>query len=242
MSAILALVANALETAAGETTVANPSQAGYWRRIADASETLAGATNPTNDITSGYMLRAALALESIAGTSGVEESATPAGYLKRVVDALEALGTVGEGSLEYRMFLGAIGATFEEPAPAEKFPQPDLIGMGWSTAGGWTYDVVGGILNSAESGGQTWITSSHGALLRDALTPGSSYKVILSAPILSGLSVRLRGGGFVIFQNIDGVMTATVVCGNSTTAADAIILEDTEGVSGNITDISITEA
>lgn len=133
MSATLALIATALETAAGASTSTNPNEAGYWKRIAAAVESLAGATTSANDVPSGYMLRSALALESMAGTSGTEENSNYSGLLKRIVDALEVQsGVVEVGSLEHRLLLGAQNAVF---TPEEPFG-PNLITNSSCTAGG----------------------------------------------------------------------------------------------------------
>lgn len=113
MSATLAIVATALETAAGSSTSANPNEPGYWKRIAVAAETLAGTTSTANDNQAGRMKRAAVALESIAGTSGAEENASEAGYKKRIVEALEVqAGAIEVGSFDFRMMLGAQNASF----------------------------------------------------------------------------------------------------------------------------------
>jgi hypothetical protein len=113
MSATLAAVATALETAAGAGTSANPNEAGYYKRIAAAAESLAGASTTANENPMGYMKRAAVALESIAGTSGAEENTNESGYKKRIVDALEVqAGAVEVGSLDRRMLLGAQNAEF----------------------------------------------------------------------------------------------------------------------------------
>lgn len=138
MSAALASIATDLETAAGATTSANPSPAGYWSRIAEASEVLADATTSANATISGYMLRAALALESLAGTDGNEENASYFGYLKRIVDALEVQsGSVETGSLIHRLVLAAENATF---GPADPYG-PNLVLNGTfdgDDATGWT--------------------------------------------------------------------------------------------------------
>lgn len=109
----LEAIADALETAAGATTSANPNAIGRWSRIAVASETLAGATTTANPNLMGFMKRTAVALESIAGTSGTEENPNERGYMKRIVDALEVqAGAVTAGSLESRMVTAAGDATF----------------------------------------------------------------------------------------------------------------------------------
>lgn len=106
-------VADALETAAGATTEANPNEPGRWKRIAAASEALAGAGTSANENTLGYMKRTAVALETISGTSGAEENTTHEGYLKRIVDALEVqAGAATEGSWAGRAVIAAANATF----------------------------------------------------------------------------------------------------------------------------------
>lgn len=115
LASALEAVADALETAAGATTSANPTETGRWKRIAAASETLAAATTVANASLFGYMKRAAVALESIAGTDGTAENSNYYGYMKRTVDALEVQGEVGVGSWEHRLVLAAEGATFGPP-------------------------------------------------------------------------------------------------------------------------------
>jgi hypothetical protein len=105
----LEAIADALETAAGGTTSANPNAIGRWKRIAAAVETLAGASTT--------MKRTAVALESIAGTDGTAENLNEAGYKKRIVDAFEVQsGSVETGSIDHRMVLGAQNASFIELA------------------------------------------------------------------------------------------------------------------------------
>jgi hypothetical protein len=113
----LEAIADALETAAGGTTSANPNAIGRWKRIAAAAETLAGASTTANPNLMGFMKRTAVALESIAGTSGAEENPNERGYMKRIVDALEVQsGSVETGSIDHRMVLGAQNASFIELA------------------------------------------------------------------------------------------------------------------------------
>ena len=102
----------ALETAAGAVTSANSSPTGYWKRIAVASEALAGASTSANSNVEGYMLRTALALETASGASTPTANRGERGLMLRIVNALEALGAVGTGSLDRRLMLGAQGASF----------------------------------------------------------------------------------------------------------------------------------
>lgn len=88
------------------------SDAGRWSQFADASEELAGSTSAANDNIAGYMLRSAVALESLAGTDGDAENHSYTGSLKRIVDALEALGDAGAGSWAERFAVGAPAAVF----------------------------------------------------------------------------------------------------------------------------------
>lgn len=169
MSATLALVATALETAAGASTSTNPNEPGYWKRIASAVEALAGATTSANDVPSGYMLRSALALESIAGTSGTEENSNYSGLLKRIVDALEVQsGAVEVGSLEHRLLLGAQNATFGGGEPVSLWPQPEFDSAVGLTLNGWT--VAGGEANSNSQTGFLTATAV------EEITPGT-YRV-----------------------------------------------------------------
>ena len=109
----------ALETAAGGTTAGNATDSGRWKRIAAAAETLAGATSTANATPAGYMLRTAVALEVLSGTDGTAENRNESGLLKRIVDALEALGEIGVGSLAHRFVLAAEGASFAPPVVPE---------------------------------------------------------------------------------------------------------------------------
>ena len=123
----LAEIATAFETLAGGSTSGNASEAGYWKRIADALETEIGSTSTANATFPGYLLRAAVALEGHAGTSGAEENANEAGYLKRIVDALETDTGVTTGSLIKRLHAAATVWTGAVPAttwnPADKSSQ-----------------------------------------------------------------------------------------------------------------------
>lgn len=190
MSATLALVATALETAAGASTSANPNEPGYWKRIAAAVESLAGATTSANDVPSGYMLRAALALESIASTSGTEENANYSGLLKRIVDALEVQsGAVEVGSLEHRLLLGAQNATFGGGEPVSLWPQPEFDSGDGITPNGWT--IAGGEANSNAQLG--YLT----APAVEELVPGTyrAYGNISNNPSEGRLSIIVAGTG-----------------------------------------------
>ncbi len=136
----LALTATALETAAGASTSANASPAGYWKRIASAAETIAGTTSTANATVHGYMLRAAVALEGVAGTSGTEENRSYNGLLKRIVDALEVqAGAVTVGSFGHRLRVGAQNAVFAAG-------DPDFA----SVVGLWPFDEANGATTFAD--------------------------------------------------------------------------------------------
>ena len=150
---------DALETAAGGVTSANPNEPGYWQRIRIAAEILGGATSVANASIYGDMLRTAVALERLSATTGAEENATFDGYLKRIVDALEVkAGHVNAGSLEYRFALGAeqaiftisydaaASALFARMSPAPSDTRKGIINtliLALKAAGTWTlFDVL----------------------------------------------------------------------------------------------------
>lgn len=110
---MLALVATALETAAGASTSANATEEGYWKRIAAAIETGAGTSSTANSNLAGYMRRAAVAAESVWGGSGAEENSTDYdGLLKRIVDAMELDAGSSSGSLPQRFAAAGVLAAF----------------------------------------------------------------------------------------------------------------------------------
>ena len=104
----LAQIATALEVLSAAPVVANPDEAGYWKRIASALETEIGTSSSANATYAGYLKRSAVALEGYAGTSGAEENATEPGYLKRIVDALETSTGVTVGSWIKRFHAAAL--------------------------------------------------------------------------------------------------------------------------------------
>ena len=111
------------------TAETGTSDAARWADFATASETLAGTTSAANDNIAGYMLRSAVALEGLAGTDGNAENAGYTGTLKRIVDALEALGEASTGSWGERLAAGAPVAVFAPPeeVPANTAP-PSISG------------------------------------------------------------------------------------------------------------------
>ena len=109
MTARLALIATEIETAASETSLANPTDAGYWLRIALAAESIAGFTTSANDTLLGYMYRAALAFDYIGGIDGSIYNHSEEGYLARTAAGVEAYtGITHTGSHEYRLHLALI--------------------------------------------------------------------------------------------------------------------------------------
>jgi hypothetical protein len=106
----LALIATEFESDAGASTTANPSEAGYWKRIALAAEEIAGASTSANETLMGYMKRAAVAVDDFCGTDGsATYNPTKAGYYARMVVALEAFNVdTYEGSLEYQLYLAIV--------------------------------------------------------------------------------------------------------------------------------------
>lgn len=92
MTLRLSLIADLIEADAGASTTANPTEAGYWKRIALAAESLAGAGTSANTGKYGYMRRTADALETLAGAATVANRSED-GYVRRMVAACEALGT-----------------------------------------------------------------------------------------------------------------------------------------------------
>lgn len=112
-NAQLKLAVDALE-ALDQVRAGGGSSEAWWRRLALAAEGIAGAATEANASRLGWMRRAALAVEIITGTTGAEETTSYAGYLKRLVDALED-GVVGSGSLANRLVIAA--EAFDGGAP-----------------------------------------------------------------------------------------------------------------------------
>lgn len=132
---LLALIASEIESDAAISTDANPTVSGYWKRIALAAEEAAGVSTNANETLTGYMLRAATAFESLSGTSGAEENPNEAGYIKRIVDALETINEeTYSGSLLERMRLGAVvwsgGTPTPTPTPAATTSEPSATQYG----------------------------------------------------------------------------------------------------------------
>lgn len=207
----LEAVAVALETAAGATTSANPTEAGRWKRIAAAAETLAGASTSANDTLYGYISRAAIALESIAGTSGAEENRSQAGYYKRIVDALEVQsGAVEEGSLARRMVLGAQNAVFTSLGD-EIWPQPAFDSDVGLTFGGTAPPVVAAGKLSFQA------TESDFASCTTSLAPASGlyqYTITIDSMIL-GFDLRHDTGVSLVAFNSAGTFSGDVTLNNA---------------------------
>lgn len=120
----LALIADLIEADAGASTTANPTEAGYWKRIALAAESLAGAGTSANTGKPGYQRRTADALETLAGAT-TTANRTEDGYVRRMVAALEALGTTPvTGSWLYQLQL-ALDEYVSGPPPADYFVTTD---------------------------------------------------------------------------------------------------------------------
>jgi hypothetical protein len=188
----LEAIADALETAAGATTSANPNAIGRWSRIAAAAEALAGDTTVANPNLMGFMKRTAVALESIAGTDGTAENLNEAGYKKRIVDALEVqAGAVTAGSLESRMVTAAedalwielVALTLDDSSIAEDAAIGTAVGalVGRSTGSTLALiDTAGGLfaldgLNIEVDGALDFETAtSHNITVRETLASASN--------------------------------------------------------------------
>lgn len=98
-----AAVLSSLSSAAGTTPANNATEAGRWLDIALACEAIAGASSAATSNRLGYMRRAALALEAVEGTSPLSYNPSEAGYLWRIMNALEANAGVSSGSVGKRI-------------------------------------------------------------------------------------------------------------------------------------------
>ena len=199
MSAALASIATALETAAGGATSANANEAGYWKRIVAAAETLAGDGTTANENQMGRMKRTAVALEFIAGTDGTAENTNESGYMKRIVDALEVqAGAVTVGSLMGRLVIAAGDATF---GVANLFPDPLVDdSLGYTFQAPWSYDTSS-LFSDGASTSQTAATLSGSSLntaCLAAIAASTAYQVRIrvSGWVQGTISCRLRFGAY----------------------------------------------
>lgn len=88
----LVALADRLEAEADFYTAIERTSANYWFRVARAAETLAAQTLSAAGLGENYYVRRAVeVLEPLSGTTGAEESDAWWGWVKRLVDADEAL-------------------------------------------------------------------------------------------------------------------------------------------------------